>query len=162
MTEVLDVSTMLPYQFEPIRNNLFYLSIEGIDAFLVKTTKKPSFKLGEIEIPWMNDKRYLQGRHEYETMSVVLYQAISPGGVQQVMEWVRTHHDTVSGRSGYAAMYKRDIQLRQVDPIGNVVGLTDIKGAFLTSVGFSDLDYSNVDAGEITLEIRFDKAVVQY
>jgi hypothetical protein len=59
-------------------------------------------------------------------------------------------------------MYKRDIQLRQADPIGNVISLTDIKGAFITSVGFSDLDYSSTDAGEITLEIRFDKAVLQY
>jgi hypothetical protein len=33
--ETLDVTSMLPNQFEPKRHNRFLIAIEGIDAFLL-------------------------------------------------------------------------------------------------------------------------------
>jgi len=49
-----------------------------------------------------------------------------------------------------------------LDPVGTVVELWDLKGCFLTSAGFGDLDYGTEDATEIALTIRFDNAVLQY
>ena len=90
---------------------------------------------------FINSKRYLAGKLAYDAISVTLYDPIAPSGAQQVMEWVRTHTETVSGRSGYADFYKRDCQLKMLDPVGTVVELWDLKGCFLTSAGFGDLDY---------------------
>ena len=95
-------------------------------------------------------------------MSVTLHDPIAPSGAQQVMEWVRTHFESVSGRSGYADFYKRDCQLKLLDPMGTVVELWDIKGAFLTNAGFGDLDYGGNEPTEISLTIRFDNCVLQY
>jgi hypothetical protein len=78
------------------------------------------------------------------------------------MEWIRTHFESVSGRAGYADFYKRDIQLKMLDPVGTVVELWDIKGAFLTSANFGDLDYGTQDPTDIQLTIRFDNCVLQY
>ncbi len=95
-------------------------------------------------------------------MSVTLHDPIAPSGAQQVMEWVRTHFESVSGRSGYADFYKRDCQLKMLDPVGTVVELWGIKGAYLTVANFNDLSYNGSDLVEISMTIRFDNCVLQY
>lgn len=163
MAEVLDISSMLPNKFEPNRKNRFILAIEGIDAFIVMTAARPTFSTNEIEIPFMNSRRYVAGVTKFETMAVTLSDPIAPSGAQQIMEWLRLHFESVSGRSGYADFYKRDIQLKMIDPVGTVCQLWDIKGAFITSANFGDLDYkSEGEVSEIQLTLRYDQAVLQF
>lgn len=162
MAETLDVTTMIPNKFEPLRKHRWVFAIEGIDAYLMKTAARPQIAQGEITIDWINSKRYLAGKHEQQPLSVVLYDPIAPSGAQQVMEWMRLHHEVVSGRAGYADFYKRDIQIKMLDPIGTVVQLWDLKGCFLTDSNFNDLDYATPDAMEIALTIRYDISVLQY
>ena len=162
MAETLSVTDMLPNKFEPKRKFRWVFAIEGIDSFLIKTTSRPSFTTTEQEIPYINSTRYIAGKTKFETLSVTLHDPIAPSGAQQVMEWVRTHFESVSGRAGYADFYKRDCQLKLTDPVGTVVELWDIKGAFITSAGYGDLDYGTEDPVEITLTLRFDNCVLQY
>jgi len=163
MAETLSVTDMLPNKFEPKRQFRWVLAIEGIDAFLIKTTARPQFTIAETTIPFINAKRYLAGRLTFSNLSVTLYDPIAPSGAQQLMEWVRTEYESVSGRAGYADFYKRDIQLKMLDPIGTVVELWDIKGAFITDANYNSLDYGNDDAPvEIALTIRYDNAVLQF
>ena len=68
----------------------------------------------------------------------------------------------MSGRAGYADFYKRDCQLKLVDPVGTVIELWDIKGAFLTNAGFGDVSYEDGAPMEISLTLRFDNCVLQY
>jgi hypothetical protein len=162
MAETLAVSDMLPNKFEPKRQFRWVLAIEGIDAFIIKTATRPNISIEEVEIPFINHKRYIAGKSSFETLSVTMHDPIAPSGAQQVMEWVRTHFESVSGRAGYADFYKRDIQLKMLDPIGTVVELWDIKGAFLTAADFGSLDYGASDPSEISITIRFDNCVLQY
>lgn len=162
MAETLPVADMLPNKFEPKRKFRWVFAIEGIDAFLMKSAARPNVTIGESTLEFINSKRYLAGKLAYDAISVTLYDPIAPSGAQQVMEWVRTHTETVSGRSGYADFYKRDCQLKMLDPVGTVVELWDLKGCFLTSAGFGDLDYATEDPTEIALTIRFDNCVLQY
>jgi hypothetical protein len=162
MAETLSVQDMLPNKFEPKRAYNWVLAIEGIDAFLVKSAARPSFNMGEKEIDFINQKRYLTGKFNFDTLSVSLHDAIAPSGAQQVMEWIRNHHETVSGRSGYADFYKRDIQLKMLDPVGTVIELWDIKGAFITTANFGTLDYTSDEVMAIELTLRFDNCVLQY
>tara|TARA_Y100001970_G_C14224733_1_gene854892 strand:- start:1492 stop:1980 length:489 start_codon:yes stop_codon:yes gene_type:complete len=162
MAETLAVTDMLPNKFEPKRQFRWVLAIEGIDAFIIKTASRPNVSIEEVEIPYLNHKRYIAGKASFETLSVTLHDPIAPSGAQQVMEWIRTHFESVSGRAGYADFYKRDIQLKMLDPIGTVVELWDIKGGFLTAADFGSLDYGASDPSEISLTIRFDNCVLQY
>jgi len=162
MAETLSVTDMLPSKFEPKRQFRWVLQIEGLDAFLMKTAARPSISQNPITIDYINTKRYLAGKAEFGTMEVTLYDPIAPSGAQQVMEWIRTHYESVSGRAGYADFYKRDIQLKLLDPIGTVVELWDVKGAFIESVNYNSLDYSNTEAMMINLTLRFDNCVLQY
>lgn len=162
MAETLSVTEMIPNKFEPKRKNRWIFAIEGIDAFILKTASRPSFTIGEQEINFINAKRYIAGKMTFDSLSVTLHDPIAPSGAQQVMEWIRTHYESVSGRAGYADFYKRDCQIKMLDPVGTVVELWDVKGAFLTNANFGDLSYDAEDPADITLTIRFDNCVLQY
>ena len=162
MADTLSVTDMLPNKFEPKRKFIWVFALEGIDSFIIKTAARPTVAIEELEIPFINSTSYIAGKTKFETLSVTLHDPIAPSGAQQVMEWIRTHYESVSGRAGYADFYKRDIQLKMLDPIGTVVELWDIKGAFLTNATFGDLDYGANDPSDISLTIRFDNCVLQY
>ena len=162
MAETLSVTDMLPNKFEPKRQFRWVFAIEGIDAFLMKTAARPSMSIAETTIPFINSKRYLAGRLTFGNMSVTLHDPIAPSGAQQVMEWVRTHYESVSGRAGYADFYKRDCQLKMLDPVGTDIELWDMKGCILQSANFGDVDYGSEDMASISLTIQFDNCVLQY
>ena len=162
MAETLSVTDMLPNKFEPKRSYRWVLAIEGIDAFLVTTTNRPSVSITDKKIDFINSYRRVAGKLEFGDLSVKLHDPIAPSGAQQVMEWVRTHYESVSGRAGYADFYKRDIQLKMLDPIGTVVELWDVKGCLLTSINFNSLDYGGDDVMMIDLTIKFDNCVLQF
>ena len=162
MADTLSVQDMLPNKFEPKRKNRWIFALEGIDSFLIKTASRPSVSIEEQTISYMNSKRYLAGNATFETISLTLHDPIAPSGAQQCMEWVRTHFESVSGRAGYADFYKRDCQIKMLDPVGTVVELWDVKGAFLTNASFGDLSYDSSDPSEISLTLRFDNCVLQF
>lgn len=162
MAQTLSVQEMLPAKFTPMMKRHFVFAIEGIDAFLIKTASRPEITTEEVAISWINSTRYVAGKTTFGQMSVTLHDPIAPSGAQQVMEWVRLHFESVSGRAGYPDFYKRDIQLKMLDPVGTVIQLWDIKGAFLLSANFNEITYDGSDMVEIALSIRYDNAVMQF
>ena len=78
------------------------------------------------------------------------------------MEWVRLHSESVSGRQGYAAGYKRDVELEMLDPTGVVVSKWILKNTMVTDCDFGDLDYSQDDLADISMTLRFDYAILAY
>ena len=144
MAETLSVAEMLPNKFEPKRQFRWVFAIEGIDAFLMKSAARPQIQTGEVKMPFINHTRYVAGRTEFSTLGVTLYDPIAPSG------------------AGYADFYKRDLQLKMLDPIGTVVELWDVKGAFITDANFNDLNYDSENPTEISVTMRFDNCVLQY
>jgi hypothetical protein len=163
MAETLSVTDLLPNKFEPKRGYRWVLAIEGIDAFLVTSTKRPDATIGTSEIKFINSYRMVSnGKIKWGNINVDLHDPIAPSGAQQVMEWIRTHYESVSGRAGYADFYKRDIQLKMLDPVGTVVELWDIKGAIIASATFGSLTYEGDDLMKINLTLEVDNCVLQF
>ena len=133
MAETLSVNDMLPTKFEPLAKRRFVFAIEGVDAFLIKSAQRPNITTEDVPINWINSTRYVAGKTTFGEFSVTLHDPIAPSASQQVMEWIRLCFESVSGRSGYADFYKRDIQIKLLDPVGTVVQLWDVKGAFIKS-----------------------------
>jgi hypothetical protein len=162
MAETLSVTDMLPNKFEPKRQHRWVFALEGIDSYLVSKASRPTFTGGEITIPWINSTRYLAKKFTFGTIGITLHDPIAPSGAQQVMEWLRTHQEMVSGRAGYADFYKRDCQLKMIDPVGTVVELWDFKGAFITTANYGAVDYGTDEIMKIELTLRFDNCVLQF
>ena len=163
MAETLSVVDMLPNKFEPKRQYRWILALEGIDSFLIKTVARPSITLAQDTIQYINSYRKIGGKLSFGDLSITLHDPIAPSGAQQVMEWIRTHYESVSGRAGYIDFYKRDIQIKMLDPVGTVIELWDIKGALIQNAGFGNLDYGGgEDPMTISLTLEFDNCVLQY
>jgi len=63
---------------------------------------------------------------------------------------------------GYAAGYKKDIDLELLDPTGVVVEKWILQGTFLTSVNFGNLAYSQDNLADITATLRPDRCILVY
>jgi hypothetical protein len=63
---------------------------------------------------------------------------------------------------GYAAGYKKNVDLEMLDPTGVVVEKWILEGAFMTSVNFGSLSYSQDALADITANIQMDRCVLVY
>ena len=106
------------YSWEPKKQHQFIMEIEGIPAYLIKASAKPQIQNGEVTLDHINVKRYVKGKSQWNSISVTLYDPIMPSGTRAVMEWVRQHHESATGRNGYSSFYKKEISLTQLSPVG--------------------------------------------
>jgi|TARA_R100000664_G_scaffold25570_1_gene35592 hypothetical protein len=163
VAELLDPNDIFFTPFEPKTKNRFVMYIGDIPAYLVKTMNRPSITFEEVEINHINVKRYVKGKGAWNTLEVTLYDPIVPSGAQAVMEWVRLHHESVTGRDGYSDFYKKDITFNVLGPVGDKVEEWVLKGAMIQEANFNDLDYANgTDVVDITLTLRYDYAILQF
>ena len=157
-----DLLMRMPVPYEPLRKNRFILRFPdelGIQEWWVSTTSRPKYTSAEVEIPFLNTSTYVIGRFNWESIQVTFRDPIGPSATQALMEWVRLHSETVTGRQGYAAGYKKDIELEMLDPTGVVVQKWILQGTQLNDVDFGGLDYSSSDLADITATLRFDRAI---
>jgi hypothetical protein len=155
----------MPVPYEPKKQNRFILrfpSSLGINEWFVVSTSRPKITIGEVEIPFLNTSTYVAGRFNWESIDVTFKDPIGPSATQALMEWVRLHAESVTGRMGYAAGYKKDIELEMLDPTGVVVEKWILQGTFLTNADFGSLDYSSEDIAEITVTLRPDRCILVY
>ena len=150
------------FSWEPKRQHQFILSVPDIPAYLVKTSDKPKIANGEVALDMINIKRYVKGKSDWSTITMTLYDAIVPSGAQAVMEWVRLHHESATGRDGYSSFYKKQIQLHQLSPLGEVIEEWTLNGAFITDASFGTYDWGNDGVQEISITVRYDWAFLSF
>jgi hypothetical protein len=136
--------------------------IGDIPSYLIKASAKPQISNGEIALDHINVKRYVKGKSVWNTITVSLYDAIVPSGAQAVMEWVRLHHESATGRDGYSSYYKKEIRLHQLSPLGEVIEEWILHGAYITDSNFGSLDWSSEEVVSIELTLRYDWAFLNF
>jgi|TARA_Y100001973_G_C5184982_1_gene327242 hypothetical protein len=160
-----DLLMKMPIPYEPKKKNRFILrfpSSLGINEWYVESTSRPNISIGSVEIPFLNTSTYVAGRFVWNTINVTFRDPIGPSAAQALMEWTRLHAESVTGRMGYAAGYKKDIDLEMLDPTGVVVEKWILQGTFLTDVNFNDLGYSDEGLANITATLRPDRCILVY
>ena len=158
-----DLLLKAPLHYEPLRKNrwLFrFPSDLGIMEWWLSSAARPKINQEETEIPFLNTSTWVLGRYKWDPIQVSLRDPIGPSATQAIMEWVRLHSESVTGRQGYAAGYKRDVEIEMLDPTGVVVQKWILKNAWLQGdVDFGNLDYTSNDLATIQFNLRFDYAV---
>ena len=160
-----DLLLRMPLAYEPLRQNRFLFRFPadlGIQEWWVVSGSRPKITMGETEIPFLNTQTYVVGKYKWETITLKLRDPIGPSASQAIMEWVRLHSESVTGRQGYAAGYKRDVELEMLDPTGVVVSKWVLKNTMCTSADFGNLGYDSDGLAEISVTLRFDYAVLAY
>ena len=136
--------------------------IEGIPSYLISTAVGPTIQFEEILSHQINVKRYIKGKGAWQPIDIVLYDPVVPSGAQAVMEWVRLSHESVAGRDGYSDFYKKDVTFNMLGPVGDVVEEWVLKGTYIETANFGDLDYASSDPAEIQLTLKYDYAILQF
>lgn len=148
--------------FEPKMANRFVLYMDGVPSYIVTKVSRPTLEQEAKALDHINLRRFVKGKSVWGTMELTLYDPIVPSGAQAVMEWVRLHHESVTGRDGYLEFYKKDLTLNVLGPVGDKVEEWIIKGAQITNVSFGDMDWSTDDPVQFTVTIQPDYCVLNY
>lgn len=160
-----DLLMKMPVSYEPKRKNrwLFrFPSDLGIQEWWLQSAARPTITQNEVEIPFLNTSTWVVGRFIWEAIDVTFRDAIGPSTAQAIMEWVRLHSESVTGRQGYAAGYKKDVEIEMLDPTGVVVEKWILQGTMITSANFGDLAMDDDAIADVTTNLRFDRAILVF
>lgn len=160
-----DLLMKMPVPYEPKKKNrwLFRFPAElGIQQWWLSSGARPSIEQNEVEIPFLNTSTWVIGRFVWSSIQITLRDAIGPSTSQAIMEWVRLHSESVTGRQGYAAGYKKDVEIEMLDPSGIVIEKWQLQGTMLTDVDFGDLSMDDDGIAEVTATLRFDRAILVF
>ena len=160
-----DLLMKMPVPYEPKRQNRFILSFDstlGINEWFVESTSRPHITITPTEIPFLNTSTYVAGRFTWGVINVTFRDPIGPSASQALMEWVRLCAESVTGRMGYAAGYKKNVEVSMLDPTGVVVEKWILEGTFLSDVNFNTLDYKSDALATITAALRMDRCILVY
>lgn len=153
----------VPVEQEPKRRNRFVLEFPtelGIESYLVQTSGKPKITIGNTEIPFMNTSTWVAGRYKWEPIDIEFIDVIGPSTTQKVIEWVRLHAESSTGKMGYAVGYKKNLVLKALDPVGVEVEKWTMIGCFITSAEFDSYDYSSEDLIKVKISVQPDRCLL--
>lgn len=160
---ILDSNNIFFTQFEPKVQNRFVMQVDGIPAYLIKGISSVGFTQDEIMLNYINTYRKIKGKLKWNDITMTLFDPITPSGAQSVMEWVRLHHESVTGRDGYSDFYKKQVAIRVLGPVGDIVSEWIIVGAFIKSAEFGEYNWDNDTAAQnLTVTLGMDYCVLNY
>ncbi len=160
---ILDSNDIFFSTYEPKVQNRFVMAIQGIPAYIINKVTAVGFEQGEILLNHINVYRKLRGKTKWNDVTVSLYDPITPSGAQAVMEWMRLHHESVTGRDGYSDFYKKNVSIQVLGPVGDIISEWVLMGAFIKSANFGDYDYAAEGTPQmITMVLGMDYCVLNF
>ena len=160
---VLNPNEIFFTSFEPKQANRFIAFVDGFPAYIMKGVGAVTLTQGTVPLNHINVQRFVKGKTTWGTIEFTLFDPITPSGAQSVMEWVRLHHESVTGRDGYSDFYKKDLTINVLGPVGDIVSEWIIKGAMITDVSFGDFGWDQDGAAqEITMTVQPDYCVLNF
>jgi len=160
---VLDPNEIFFTAFEPKQANRFIMYVDGIPAYMIKEVGELKIENGEVILNHINTYRKVKGKSKWSDLSMTLFDPITPSGAQAVMEWVRLHHESVTGRDGYSDFYKKDLTINVLGPVGDVVSEWIIKGAFIKDAAFTGYNWDTENQAQtIALTVGMDYCVLNF
>ena len=160
---ILDSNEIFFTAFEPKVQNRFIMYVDGIPAYTIKAIRSVGFSQEEIVLNHINTYRKIKGKLKWNDLTMTMFDPITPSGAQAVMEWVRLHHESVTGRDGYSDMYKKDLTINVLGPVGDIVSEWIIKGAFIKAGEFGEYNWDNEAAAQnLTVTLGMDYCVLNF
>jgi|TARA_R110000851_G_scaffold239714_3_gene392398 hypothetical protein len=160
---VLDPNEIFFTAFEPKQANRFIMYVDGIPSYMIKEFGEVKITQEKVTLNHINVERKVKGKSKWADVSMKLYDPITPSGAQAVMEWVRLHHESVTGRDGYSDFYKKDITVNVLGPVGDIVSEWVLKGAFILDATFDGYNWdTDAQAQTVNLNLSIDYAVLNF
>lgn len=135
----------------------------------VADIKRPSVQFTEIPIDIYNSKVYLQGKPEWQTITVNLRDDAGNNVAQMVGEQVQKQFDFLEQASASSGIDYKFIMTYDMLDGGNgtnngsngptVLESWELDGCFIQSVDYGEMNYSTNEPAMIALTIRYDNAI---
>ena len=149
--------------FEPKQPNRFIMYVDGFPSYIIKAISAVTFEQGEVILNHINVYSKVKGKTKWSDLTMTLFDPITPSGAQATMEWLRLHHESVTGRDGYSDMYKKDLTINILGPVGDIVSEWVIKGAFIKGGNFGEYNWDTENAAiNLSLTIGMDYCVLNF
>ncbi|NCG29977.1 MAG: hypothetical protein GWP27_05850 [Bacteroidetes bacterium] len=152
---------------EPKRNFRFKL-LDGDQTtwWWAKSVDKPSFDISNSEYQLINHKFKYPGIATWKPISLIVADVgdVINLLVDELRELGYVDPSSENPMEGLAKANKGFIEglsIQQLDADGEPVESWTVKGAFMTSLSFSRLDYGSDDITEITIEVAYDYATFE-
>jgi len=160
---VLDPNEIFYTAFEPKQANRFILYMDGMPSYIIKGVSAVTLTQGVVTLNHINVERKVKGKSTWQNVTMTLFDPITPSGAQATMEWVRLHHESVTGRDGYSDFYKKDLTINVLGPVGDIVSEWILKGAFIVNTNFGEYNWDTVDTAiNLSIEVSIDYAVLNF
>lgn len=163
-------------KFEYKRQNLWILSMDGINSYTAKSAGRPKLTMGEaMTVKYVNTySKYQSGVGNWEPMQFVLNDPIYPSSAKVLYERLTRQWDQQTGRSTYKTQYAmNNFMIKLLAPDfesgsdsvtkdNGVIEIWTLKNAFFTDVDFnqSPLEYDNTDRLTVSFTVNYDCAIL--
>ena len=128
------------------------------------TVTRPNLSFEEVELNRYNSKAFVAGKHTWEPCTITFEDDISgTAGIViqeqlQAQQWLTGAEGPFLGKGEEGSLYKFVTYLDQLDGKEQLVERWTLEGCFLQAVDYTDLDYSDSSAVQITTTVRYDHA----
>lgn len=122
-----------------------------------RTCSLPGITNGEITIDYMNSQFYIAGKRTWDTFDVAFMEN-EKGDIYKVFyDWCNKIYNIEGfGEGGVPKDYKTRMDITRLDVKGNEIDQFIVIGAWPTTLGGIDFDYTSEDVQTITITFRFD------
>jgi len=125
---------------------------------------RPSLSFEEVELHRYNSKAFVAGKHTFEAMTVTVEDDVTGTASRVIQEqlqkqqWLIGAEGPWLGKGEEGSLYKFVTYLDMMDGKEQVIEKWVVEGCFIQAADYTDLDYSDSAAVQITLTIRYDHA----
>ena len=174
-------------EYNPQRKNNFTLIIQGLDnlprvgsvdssmgdlgeadiirngqeqvVLALRTCDVPNITQNEITINRGNSTIKFPGKPNFSDINIEAYDFIGSDVKDTLLAWQNLCYNSKYDYVGNARSYKKDCQLLQLTPTGDIVRYWDIKGAWISNVTPGNFSVDNGDdAQTVTATLKIDWA----
>ena len=174
-------------EYNPQRKNNFTLIIQGLDnlprvgsvdsslgdlgeadiiqngqeqiVLALRTSDTPQITQNEIAVNRGNSTIKFPGKPSFNDINIEAYDFIGSDVKDTLLAWQNLCYNTKYDYVGNARSYKKDCQLLQLTPTGDIVRYWDIKGAWVSNVAPGNFSVDDGDAAQtVTATLKYDWA----
>lgn len=152
---------------EPQLQNMFILTIDGVEAFgegqtlqiALRSAVMPSDTSDEVSIPTPNGMAYFAGKSAVEPIALQFSDFVDRNTAYLVRQWRNTVYDTETDTVGLASVYKKTGILSVYANNWGFERSWTLHGVWPTNANYGALDLSSSETILIDVNIRYDRAV---
>jgi len=152
--------------FTPQHQNQWAIEIAGLEGddkdlivLSVMSATLPVESNEEVMLAYGNEKRYVAGAVEYETIPLVVRDWVDRDTRRALIRWRREVYDPETGNVGLAKNYKKNAELILYSSEGSITRKVRLVGLWPQALNAGDLSMESSDPVQMEMTLRFDRAI---